>query len=309
MSKDYSDQIQRYLENEMTLEERVAFEQECKRNPQFQAELDEYHQAIQAVGVFNRQELRNVLQHEEKKIRFRTRLKWILPLCLGVIALCTWFLQRKAHSPKGTELTPVVIPPQKDSSAIDYKEKDSFDTIEQIQPDQKTPPKIIKKPIKKRTQKEVQPVEETPITNSALFAEFFKTYQDDNIDIAMRGDEEEESPFERYLTSYAGKNYIQTVALFDSLSALLQQKNWIRLMHANALMSTGRWDAAEHLLVKLSEEQSSNYSSPAQWYLALVYLESNKIVACKKILDAISQYPGHPYKQQAQSLLDKLITR
>jgi tetratricopeptide (TPR) repeat protein len=100
--------------------------------------------------------------------------------------------------------------------------------------------------------------------------------------------------------------YAQALKHFQAASQVTLGSSYDRLFEGLCYLQLEQYTQAEERFVQVIRE-STLLKTKAQWYLALVYLKTNKVDTCQTILKELANSPSAgPYQQSARKLLADL---
>ena len=131
-----------------------------------------------------------------------------------------------------------------------------------------------------------------------LYIAYYQPYPNLIDPITKGGEETELSPFQLYETG----NY---QAAAGALLSQLQEAD-ARWYFAQTMLAKQDFETARDIFQQFIREENSEYSIPAKWYLALVYLNQNKLDEVKLLLSQL-EVSGHAvYAKKAKDILSQL---
>jgi len=141
--------------------------------------------------------------------------------------------------------------------------------------------------------------------NEKLFAEYYQTYP--NIASSVRG-ELTEGKLQDALQQYDAGNFKAAIALLQEI-LVTEPDNAAANFYAG--VSCLKIEESERAVINLQKVIALNdpkFSEPAEWYLALAFLQQNDLAKTRVRLEAIIA-TDHLYKAQAVKLLERLRSR
>ncbi len=103
------------------------------------------------------------------------------------------------------------------------------------------------------------------------------------------------------LEAYQNKNFEEAVRNWTKIQDLSQEQEYFL---AHAYFNLNYFTDAVSLF-KVIADGNGNYSFAADWFLALAYLADNEDEAFLRQINKIKLTPNHPYKKDAELLLEK----
>lgn len=288
---NYQEQIDRFLSNKMSAEERHSFEQLMLENPDLLREVEEARFAVQKLKEMERLSLKKRLQDIENQIEENKNTKkanpiiWILVLIIVCgLGLLFWYMNQK-NTPIPS--VPLEVEAEPDSNVnIQNIEIIPVDTIIKVPPIQNETKQEKTLPREKREE---------------IYAAHFEPYTDDDIEYEVRS-LQEKSPFELYKHYYINGKYDQVLATFEDLDPNLKMDHQVLLIKANVLMAQKKFSPALMILRSLEKDIHSPIFKDVQWYLALCYIQVGQFEKAKAILNN----PALADPSKSKKLLDKL---
>ena len=142
--------------------------------------------------------------------------------------------------------------------------------------------------------------------NEKLFAEYYQTYP--NIASSVRGDEQTEGKLQDALQQYDAENFKAALKLLQEILAAEPNNAAANFYAGVSYLKVEESERAVASLQKVIALDDSKFSEPAEWYLALAYLQKNDMEQTRAMLnDLIAQ--ERVYKEQATKLLERLRSR
>ncbi len=138
--------------------------------------------------------------------------------------------------------------------------------------------------------------------NEKLFAEYYQPYP--NIASSMRG-ELTEGKLQDALQQYDAGDYKAALKLLQEILAAEPDNAAANFYAAVSYLKVEGSDRAVARLQKVIALNDSKFSEPAEWYLALAYLQQNNLAQTRATVEAIIG-KDHLYKEQAIKLLERL---
>lgn len=296
MNDEFTALIERYLNDELTREERSAFEERRATDDAFRREVEAYEKTLRIVRLKGRQGMKarlagqgRQLDSQKKSPVYRLR-RW-MGLALLAIAFLAWWFWGKKTGPPATGLPTGNIQP------------DSVRTAPPSQPDTilQRPAVPGNQPIRDESS-EKPPVAQRPSANDRLFAAYFQPFKDETLEPSVRG-EGNATPEEIFLQYYWDGKYQAAMAAFDNLEPASKNKGDLQFLQANCLLATGHSKPAISILKNLGR---TRFQAAAKWLLALAYLKNEEIARAKAQLEQIAGDTTSPKQSDAARLLKEL---
>ena len=144
-----------------------------------------------------------------------------------------------------------------------------------------------------------------PISSEALFAQHFAPYP--NVErVITRNQQNTESLDMQAYANYELARYQEAVRLFDQLITTEPKNLSHRFYRALAHLALHQAATARPELKKVAQSDTSRYASAASWFLALAYLQEDRLDKARAILEKISKQSQHPYHEEAMELLKQM---
>jgi len=138
--------------------------------------------------------------------------------------------------------------------------------------------------------------------NEKLFAEYYQPYP--NIASSVRG-ELTEGKLQDALQQYDARDYKATLNLLQEIHVTEPNNVAANFYAGVSYLKVEESERAATSLQKVIELGDSKFSEPAEWYLALAFLQQNDLEKTRAALEAIIA-TDHLYKEQAVKLLERL---
>lgn len=290
-------QIEKHFARELNPREQSEFEQRVNSDSQFAAEFEEYKNAMEALKLAQRDELKNRFRARDKELdkdidksiitsANNIRYIWLLAAFFIFAVLGIWLLN--SNNGQGAE-DQIVIP--QDTS-----------TIHQITTPKDTSAEKEIIPMASEETKDIDKWNTTEYDGAELFAENFEPYTDESMESTVRGDEELTAD-ELFIKSYVDGEYDVTIEAYGEMDPGYQQNDGLRFIYANALMANGLVDESILQLKDIIKNNNSNYITEAKFYLGLAYLKKKNYSEAKKHLATYSVDAKAQQKEKAKRIL------
>jgi len=138
--------------------------------------------------------------------------------------------------------------------------------------------------------------------NEKLFAEYYQTYP--NIASSVRG-ELTEGKLQDALQQYDAGDFKATLSLLQEILVAEPDNAAANFYAGVSYLKIEKADRAVASLQKVLALNDSKFSEPAEWYLALAFLQQNDLEKTRAALEAIAG-KDHLYQEQAVKLLERL---
>ncbi len=293
--------IERYLSQDMSPEEQLQIERRALIDPDFGRELSAYQMAKEAIKLAQREELKNrfrqrdkILDKQNKDIYpGKSRSLGFLAIAATIAVLLAW--QFLFKSPATSDQA---ISVHQDSTGLADTPliTDTIGEKKYIKDEIKNPENPVKVEKRKISKEETD----------GLMAANFEPYRDDSMEPASRGDENDATHLQNFMTHYWEENYKQVIVDFNHLEATHQQNDNLRFLYANALLSLNRLNDAATIMKGVMQNKKSIYNEEATYYMALININNQNLEEAKANLHAYLQYPDVMQKAKAEKILNKL---
>jgi TolA-binding protein len=266
------DRIERYINKDMTPDERMEFEAMMNADTELQREVLQFQKAIEALKVYEHSQLKARLQQREKDSftnQKKTAIHWIWYLTAGLALIFTmWLFFSTKNSVKEDLKKENTIKPGDSSipGRNKIKPEDSFNINKESLPADENPP------LKSGSSKAEE-----------IFADHFVPYTDELMESTVRG-EEEKGAYEEFLSLYNDGKFLDALQIFDSMDPVMKDNDNVLFLKANALMAVNRIDMASRLFENIIRKKNSRYLKEAYWYLALCELKKGDVYKAKYYL-------------------------
>ena len=148
-----------------------------------------------------------------------------------------------------------------------------------------------------------------------LFGKYFTAYPNEIITYA-RGDQvpegydqftqQEYNLIVRAMKYYERKNFEKARELFEANIRKIPENAGLMVYLSICQMQTDKHQAAIQNLEYVLGLSNPPLEKQAQWYLALAHLKNNQTAKAVELLQAIAQQPQHPFRDQAQKIVQKI---
>ena len=133
-----------------------------------------------------------------------------------------------------------------------------------------------------------------------LFAEFFEPLPN-ALSPTIRG-QEDRVPLDQALMLYDGGNYAEAVKQFNTIPESELPSGGL-MYRGISYLGAQDWDNA---IADLEQAKTGTYRLSAEWYHALALLGKGDLDEAIQLLETINIQETHPYREQAEELLEKL---
>ncbi len=134
-----------------------------------------------------------------------------------------------------------------------------------------------------------------------LYAQFYTPYQFSN-DRSSSLNKETAAAHQ----FYNKQDYTQAIPILKTILETQPNNTRTQLAYGNALMHTDQDDLAILEFQKIINRKDNLYSDQAKWFLALVYLKTEKLESSKSLLQQLSEDTKTDFHKEAKELLSKL---
>ncbi len=122
------------------------------------------------------------------------------------------------------------------------------------------------------------------------------------INPVKKGNVEINTLLDSAMMSYENQSYDEALTQFGQIE---EKNDTISFYEANALLQLSRPDAALSILRDLSK-RDHRFSRESSWFESLALWQLNRRDEAKRILQSIAISEGHPYREEARLLLERL---
>ncbi|MFK7925891.1 MAG: tol-pal system YbgF family protein [Bacteroidia bacterium] len=147
-----------------------------------------------------------------------------------------------------------------------------------------------------------------PVQQSASPTELYASYYERFPNVAnplTRDSGSQTSLKDRAYAKYEQGGYQQAIMLFDSL--MLQEPSLTHQFYQGiSAMEQNDWQLARTALEPVRTSDTSRFAKAAQWYIALIALQTDQIEQSKGLLSAIKADSSHPFTKEATAILEGL---
>lgn len=284
------DQIEKYLSNKFSDAERNAFEQELTSNSTLRRELELHRQALLAIRLKGREQLRQRWLAQPGESEFQeagsaaARIFRVIIFSIIVISGIIWYWYTR-------------------QAPVNHSDRTYPDTIT-VKPTYQSPaPNTLEDSEKKQQQSTPDIVPD----KEKLFANYFQPYRDESLNPIVRDNSSvPTSAFENFRQLYWNSRYPEALISYESLDPVLRENDNLLFLKANLLLATGQSDQSMLILEKIIHNNRSRYIVEAQWYNALCYLRKGDWVVAKKQLLQIAYTEGSAHRKDAIQILKKI---
>ncbi len=299
MDEKELERIERYLLNDLTEQERAAFEEKMKADAAFRHEVELHSRAISAAKMKGRELMKERLsQRKPTGGRSHPPRNWVAILLLSFLAVIAifWWQTTKSDEPKKLPENGSI------SSPADTTNSSKALPIDSIQ-HQQNQPKEEKTPEKKNVSPHIANKRHA---TEKLFAQYFQPYRDESLDPSSRGSEDEPTPFDRFQLAYWEGKHEAALTAFEELALALKRNDNLLFLKANSLLAVGDARAASAIFEGIIANGRSRFRSQAQWYLALAYLKMGEQRKADSLLKQLATDEKNARQSDAKKLLKEL---
>ncbi len=142
---------------------------------------------------------------------------------------------------------------------------------------------------------------------SALYADYFES----DSYLAVRGENDDDPNFTKALEAYQAENYENSFTQFQYLKEQTSNDVQTHLYAALSAMQLGKNFEAKQILREINTlDVNKIEKAPAHWYLALIYLQENNDIDCKKELQwLLENTPNGQWGSHADKLMKELLSK
>lgn len=262
----YEEKIERYLANEMSIEERQSFEALLQHDAELKNEFENTKKTLEDLRWHQRMDLKTRLQNIEKSIEpgkpvsSGIKFMWIVLACV-ILFLLFWFWFKPGD--KSAQLEPeAVIQTNLDTSIQNVPHSIPQETI-----------KVKKIEIKPDGTPGSKKSKHTP---EEIYAMVYEPYTDNELESQIRGGDEK-NDYEAFCNLYYNERYAKALSVYEKLNTDLKANERVLLIKANAHLALRQVLPAISILEKLHRNTNSTNSKEISWYLGLCYLRLNRI--------------------------------
>ena len=133
-----------------------------------------------------------------------------------------------------------------------------------------------------------------------LFAEYFEPLPN-ALSPTIRG-QEDRVPLDQALMLYDGGNYAEAITQFNTIPESELPTGGL-MYRGISYLGAQDW---ENAIADLELAEAGTYRLSAGWYRALALLGKGDLADAEQLLETISKEEGHPYREQAEDLLEQL---
>lgn len=138
-----------------------------------------------------------------------------------------------------------------------------------------------------------------------LYLSYYQPYPNYEYTVSRDDVEIELSLTDSAYIQYDAKNYKQAAMFFSLVKEKDQGNVPATFFRGMCYIEMGQWANAINDLQTIVDISDTDYSQPARWYMAMVYLQNGNLGACRDTLRLISNQKGE-YQEQAKKLLESL---
>ncbi len=266
MDEKELERIESYLLNDLSEQERAAFEEKMKADAAFRHEVELHSRAIYAAKLKGKELMKERLrQRKHKGGRSHAPRNWVGILLLSLLAIFAifWWQTTKSDEPEKLPENGSISSP---ADTINSSKALPIDSVQHQQKQSTEDGKAEKHEAR-------PPVAEKKQGTEKLFAQYFQPYRDESLDPSARGDEDEATPFDRFQQAYWEGKHEAALADFEELAPALKSNDNLLFLKANSLLAVGNAKAASAIFEGIIANGRSRFKAEAAWYLALAYLK------------------------------------
>jgi hypothetical protein len=299
MDEKELERIERYLLNDLTEQEKAAFEEKMQTDAAFRHEVELHSRAIHAAKIKGREMMKERLRQRKPKVgRSYPPRNWVAVLLLSLFAILAiiWWQTSKSDEPKTLPENGSIPTP---ADTANSSKALPIDSIQHQQNQSKEDDEAEKKDAR-------PPVAEKKQGTEKLFAQYFQPYRDESLDPSFRGAEDEATTFDRFQHAYWEGKHEAALAAFEELAPTLKKNDNLLFQKANSLLAVGDARAASAILEEINANGRSRYKAEAIWYLALAYLKMGEQGKAGTFLKQLATDEKNSRQSDAKKLLEQL---
>ena len=299
MDEKELERIERYLLNNLTEQERAAFEDKMKADAAFRHEVELHGRAIYAARLKGKELMKERLrQRKHKGGRSHAPRNWVAILVLSFLAILAiiWWQTTKSDEPKKLPENGSIPTP---TDTANSSKALPIDSIQQPQNQSNEDDKAEKKDAR-------PPVAEKKQGTEKLFAQYFQPYRDESLDPSTRSSEDDATPFDRFQQAYWEGKHEAALTAFEELAPSLKNNDNLLFQKANSLLAVGDAKAASAILEKIIANGRSRFRLEAKWYLALSYLKMGEQKKAIPLLKQLAVDEKNARQSDAKKLFEQL---
>ncbi|MFK7948038.1 MAG: hypothetical protein AB8G11_10625 [Saprospiraceae bacterium] len=143
------------------------------------------------------------------------------------------------------------------------------------------------------------------VDEEAIFAAYYEPYAADEL---TRGETDATTTYEEAIALYNKSDFVSAIPILEQQITNETNKIPAQILLANCYLSNEpkELQAAIDLLKPLSTDTSHSFTEVAQWYLALAYIEHEKLNLAQPILQEIADKEIGKYPKMAKEVLLKM---
>lgn len=144
----------------------------------------------------------------------------------------------------------------------------------------------------------------------SVYARYFKPYRtyDEGTNRSPKASKAPKDNLENAFTSYANEEYEEALTYFEKIpppvSAEETPQYDVLFFQANAYLATNQTEKAIPIFEQFSQNSTSKWQQPAEWYLALA-LSKKQPYKANLLFEKIKNTENHPFQKKAATVLNK----
>ena len=279
--------IEKYLANDLSEAERMAFEQELAGNSDLRHDLEGYRNALMAIRLKGREQIRQrwPTQNTTKIQPYLSAPARVgISVLVGIllVVVITWIWRTHSTSPG-------------------HQNDILSDTLETKPIPQMTAPVTAPDSV----QEHPTVVPDISAQRSKLFATYFRLYRDETMNPTVRG-AADRTALERFQRLYWDGRYAEALTTYETLDPVLREHDNMLFLKANLFLATDKTNQSLALFKHIVQQDGSRYSEEARWYEALCYIKKGNWPAAQKSLSHIAATEGASHRKEAEQVLKQL---
>ncbi|MGB0863150.1 MAG: tetratricopeptide repeat protein [Saprospiraceae bacterium] len=134
-----------------------------------------------------------------------------------------------------------------------------------------------------------------------IFASYYEPYSSNQL---ARGDDDTDEAYLKAIEDYDNKNYNAAIVSLTQRIAAKPEEIPTQLLIGNSYLNVSPPETAKAIaLFKKIAEGETIYTTSANWYLALAYLQNNELETAKAVFEDLSQNASGQFANLAKQVL------
>jgi tetratricopeptide (TPR) repeat protein len=257
--------INKYLSDELNIEEKALFEKRIMKEPDLKEEIEANKYILKNIKHIENYELKQRLVQLEKS-KFKNGKQYSkISIAVAILSLfgliLFWFFKDKTNKNNNLQEQTTKIQDTKNTQnkvnvdSLNISKKVPINTL----PNTKVP--VIIPKVKVSKPKEIKKVIEE---KDKVYA--FEPYIDDEIKSVVRG-EEEQTDYEIFISYYVQKDYKKALSSFENIDETLRKSDNLMFLKANVLLGLNKRNEAKMILEGIIKNDKSRYVEMAKQIL------------------------------------------